>query len=681
MRSNSRAVQPLGAARILASFAHRLVGEAVFVARLLRWLPIWALLGVTVGLAATAYQTPRSYTVNVGSPQDQAYTRNFHTRLAEGERAYRWSDVYGYVSFPGIGGSRPFTVTALLDPGREATVEVFINGERFMQKRLTAGWQTLTFTGNAKHPTALASRDTVVEFRAPDYRSEDAPSEPKGVKVARVTVEQASEGGPIWPSLSTLGYIAFATLLLYLLVGRILQNVSRLGDVRRRALAVAVAGAGGLCIWLLVDRMATSAAASHIVITLASVFVLLALTEWLVSRWERGMGPGHVRLLALSVAGAFALRYGGMALPQAVIIDMPYHMKWLRILLSGDWQSLYFPGGLSAVPSEWGMSLLIPKSPLFYAAIAPFSVLPFDIETLVKWLTTFLDSSVVLGVYWLTRSASGNITAALLSSGVYALTPLAFRAFAYGILPTIFAQWLATLLLASVLARSGVRWRLADWAVLLVIAVLALVAFPTVAVFLTLVLIAAPLAWRCQKGGRRAEGHHDFQWRPYVLLVVAWVIAVWLYYGLYISPVIASARAMFAPSIGGGATVKWPGGPAQLLGWTADYVVTPLPAILGVVGVALLVAGRFSTGQKRAVALVLVWLAIAPLFVLVNYKVDMIGKHLFFTMAPLAVVVGIVLWQMLRRQVWGALLAALLLVVVGWEALVFWVDRLVRASS
>lgn len=681
MRSNSRAVQPPRLAGILASFAHRLVGDAVFVARLLRWLPIWALLAVTIGLAAAAYQTPRSYTVYVGSPQDQAYTRNFHTRLEESGRAYRWSDVYGYVSFPGIGGSRPFTVTTLLDPGREATVEVFINGERFMRKRLEAGWQTLMFSVDEKRPTALASRDTVVEFRAPDYRSEDAPSEPKGVKVARVMVEQAGVGGPIWPSLSTLVYIAFATLLLYLLVGRTLQNVSRLGGVRWRALAVAAAGAGGLCIWLLVDRMAASAAASHVVITLTSVFVLLALTEWLVSQWERGMGPGHVRLLVLSVAGAFALRYGGMALPQAVIIDMPYHMKWLRILLSGDWQSLYFPGGLSAVPSEWGLSLLIPKSPLFYAAVAPFSILPFDIETLVKWIIAFLDASVVLGIYWFTRRASGNITAALLASGVYALMPLAFRAFAYGILPTIFAQWLATLLLVEVLARSGVRWRVADWTVLLVIAVQALVAFPTVAVFLTLVLTAAPLVWRRQQCSGRAEGLRDFQWRPYALLVVAWAAAVWLYYGLYISPVIASARAMLAPAAGGGATVKWPGGPAQLLGWTADYVVTLLPAILGVVGVALLVAGRFSTGQKRAVALVLIWLAIAPLFVLVNYKVDMIGKHLFFTMAPLAVVAAVALWQMLRRGLWSARLAVLLLVVVGWQALVFWVDRLVRAST
>ena len=79
-----------------------------------------------------------------------------------------------------------------------------------------------------------------------------------------------------------------------------------------------------------------------------------------------------------------------MALPQSVIVDMPYHMKWLNTLLTGDWQSLYFPGGLSAVPREWGMELLIPKSPLFYFAFAPLSILPFDLETSAKWLISLL---------------------------------------------------------------------------------------------------------------------------------------------------------------------------------------------------------------------------------------------------------------------------------------------------
>jgi hypothetical protein len=60
---------------------------------------------------------------------------------------------------------------------------------------------------------------------------------------------------------------------------------------------------------------------------------------------------------------------------------------------------------------------------------------------------------------------------------------------------------------------------------------------------------------------------------------------------------------------------------------------------------------------------------------------DMIGKHLFFTMVPIAVLGGVTLSRYWRRRRWGMPFAALLVVVVGWQGLVFWVERLVRASS
>src|SRR5437879_1791665 len=79
--------------------------------RLLLWLPVWIVLALALFGMLAAYQIPRSYTIEVGTPQDEAYVRNFHARLEEGGRAYRWSDVYGYVLFPGLGGSRPFTLS------------------------------------------------------------------------------------------------------------------------------------------------------------------------------------------------------------------------------------------------------------------------------------------------------------------------------------------------------------------------------------------------------------------------------------------------------------------------------------------------------------------------------------------------------------------------------------------
>src|SRR5690242_4149854 len=80
------------------------VGEARTARRLLAYWPVWALLGLFILAVLVAYQTPRSYRVAVGSPSDEAYVRNFHTRLSDSTGQYRWSDVYGYVLFPGLGG-------------------------------------------------------------------------------------------------------------------------------------------------------------------------------------------------------------------------------------------------------------------------------------------------------------------------------------------------------------------------------------------------------------------------------------------------------------------------------------------------------------------------------------------------------------------------------------------------
>jgi hypothetical protein len=64
-----------------------------------------------------------------------------------------------------------------------------------------------------------------------------------------------------------------------------------------------------------------------------------------------------------------------------------------------------------------------------------------------------------------------------------------------------------------------------------------------------------------------------------------------------------------------------------------------------------------------------------------NYKIDMIGKHLFFTMLPVAVLGGLGVAALGERGAWGRRLAALTLGAVAWQALVFWVERLVRAST
>jgi hypothetical protein len=236
------------------------------------WWPLLPLLAAFVAAVILAYQSPAGYTVDVGAPQDEAYTRNFHAR-SDTVPGYRWSDVYGYIVFPGVGGSRPFTVELAIDPERTAPVDVFINGEQFFSSPLDSGWHHLTFRVDASHPQALQSRDTVVELRSTDYRSEDNPAEPKGVKVDSVTLQQDASGPLIVPALAPVVWMCLALVFAYLLVHRMAALFVSRGRARLYALLAAILLAG-VALWVLAQsRIFAGAAAGHVAATLLSALV------------------------------------------------------------------------------------------------------------------------------------------------------------------------------------------------------------------------------------------------------------------------------------------------------------------------------------------------------------------------------------------------------------------------
>jgi len=83
----------------------------------------------------------------------------------------------------------------------------------------------------------------------------------------------------------------------------------------------------------------------------------------------------------------------------------------------------------------------------------------------------------------------------------------------------------------------------------------------------------------------------------------------------------------------------------------------------------------------EALLLMVLWAAILPIFVLVNYKVDMIGKHLFFTMLPLALAGGLALFRPSRKVRWRPARAGLAFVLIGLQAIFFWIQRPVETST
>jgi hypothetical protein len=179
------------------------------------------------------------------------------------------------------------------------------------------------------------------------------------------------------------------------------------------------------------------------------------------------------------------------------------------------------------------------------------------------------------------------------------------------------------------------------------------------------------------------------------LIAGAWVVALVSYYGIYVSafvtttlpemlagpPVAASGGAAPASS-----TVHWTG-PLDLLGWTVQYLVSLVPVLGGLAGLAVLWTRRAAGARDRLrperllAWLTAAWVSVLFIFFIVNYRVDMIGKHLFYTMGPLSLGLGIFFWLLARRGRAARLFVILTAGLLAWTALTFWVARLVAAST
>ena len=105
---------------------------------------------------------------------------------------------------------------------------------------------------------------------------------------------------------------------------------------------------------------------------------------WLGARCGLAVTAGEATALCAILALGIVVKLGGLLYPDTIVIDLNWHIRWMRTFLQHDFGALYFPSDLSSGPKEWGLGVLIPKSPLFYAMLAPFMLLPLAIGTMLK---------------------------------------------------------------------------------------------------------------------------------------------------------------------------------------------------------------------------------------------------------------------------------------------------------
>ncbi len=736
-----------------------------------RLLLLMGLLVALTGGLVVAYQfPPAQYFVNVGAADADPYITNFHAGGTDGSDNYRITDYYSYVTIPGT-GSLPYTLTLRLDGSNPTnlaqplTTTVFVGGQQLYSHRLAGGWQELSFAVNQQTaPAAYAARDVVVELRSQTYNSPDSPGDSRGPRLAWVRVTPTATGF-IAPNLGVLlRLIAFAALL-YLL----LAWLGTLLGLRATWLPLTLIAltAGSLVALMIFAHQGFAIASADLLITVAASYIVLLATGWLLGAINHApteaqaqrQAPAiyhspftiHHYLVAIVVI-AFAIKFGGMDLPQTIVKDMPWHLRFINVVKDGGLEQLLQPGVLSVTPKDWdlGSNALVPKSPLFYVVMAPLTWLPGELAVWVKLVICLIDVSGALILYYLARRLlPDGERIGLLAAAVYLLTPLSYRVLSFGTLPTIFAQWL-TLLAFAYLALNLPRLHrplvLLGQSLLLA---LVLLSFPTMVLFTPLVLGVVFI------GGffipDRVTRRNALLFLPLSGILAA-SLAVLLYYGRYIRGVVQNTL----PAVGGGTTVRGQlvgdklGGWGGLLVSNITFYGSLIPFILALVGLILLFRSAWSrtplpspplrsgregnaspplrsgregnanpplrSGREgnanpplrpgmennasppltwvreksaatnlqstiynlQSVSLLLLgWLLILPLFYAANYWLDMIGKHLLYTMYPLALASGIALAYIDRLGRWGRWLVWLLLTALAFAAGSLWLERIV----
>jgi hypothetical protein len=524
-----------------------------------------------------------------------------------------------------------------------------------------------------------------VELRTPVARVPTAGNQPVGVQVNRVRVE--SVGGD-WtvPAWSTLAAALLATLLLYLIAYRVVSALP-LGTEPVRTASAGIAGVGVIVLgWLLIEaRAAFAGSLGFLLLILGGVCLALMLPRLLIRAGARlGLAVTYAESIGLAavLALGIAVKLGGLLYPGTTVIDLAWHVRWERTLLHGDFRSLYFPSDLSSGPKEWGAGVLIPKSPLYYAFMAPFAALPFGIDTGLKLAIGLMEVAMPLFAYaFLKRIGQG--TAGIVAAFLYAVTPLSYLALSWGIYPTLFAQFFAALAFAVVLFAGDRLHRPAPFIAFVALLSLSMLAYPVVAVFNVCILVGIGL-WQWWRGTERVAKRRALLLPLGALL--ASVISFLAYYIQYVRVTLDSLRTL------GGSTAEARGYTAGGLRGAPWHIITVITknlyvgnlfvlVPLAIVGVIAFRRTRAGEEDRRAWQLLFAWLLIMPVFTLADAYVDLLLKPLYFTMLPIAVFGGIAVVWLWRRGRLGQAVAILCCLAITAQAWWLWYHRIVYAGQ
>lgn len=599
-----------------------------------------------------AWQTPSSYTLDVGGRQDDAFVSHFYDKepspnsQPHPDFTYRWTRADSSLDWPGLGlGNLPVSVTLRLAPApgiASPVVTATVRGQAF-PIALAPGLHDYSF-----QVATSGFFETDFEIRL-HTRTVSPPGDGRdlGVLVDTATLAPAGPAPPqptvVLPVAELLRWAVSLTLLWQL--AHWLSGSARVATILS-ALAVLVVAWG-----ILAERPNLGLLAPEVPWLLLSAYPVALIgcvaATYLSPYRERSR---EVRWTAAAFAAAYLLRVGGMVYPQFRTSDIGLHIHNIEKVLRGVllWQGT-LPNG---APS--------PYPPLPYIVLAPFSALLPDLSLLLRVGVGLLDASCVLPLFYLGSRLAGT-RAGTWAAWVYALLVAPFALFSTGVFSNLFGQavftwtlaaWGAALLAPRVSPRLWAALTTGFFLTFLSHYGMLIAAVAVAGLFVLFALVAGPADIR-----KRALGVAG-------ALAVAGIAAFLVYY-------ITVVDLLFAPT--GGVSSSGGRGSFDLLG-LPDLLRRRLDPDLGALALLLALAGWLTAGRHARGVILLTAAAAVAAFGFAGVSM-VVGDNIRYALllAPfVALGAGQLLARIAGRGRPGTGWAVVILAILFWQLLGAW---------
>jgi hypothetical protein len=335
---------------------------------------------------------------------------------------------------------------------------------------------------------------------------------------------------------------------------------------------------------------------------------------------------GFVSWLAVT---SFPLYRGGHFRFQAAVAEEIWKGRFMQFYLP-------YPGSILSRQEQWG-NIVVPNPFLYQTLIAPLAALPRPwFHAGQKVVLALLLSSMTLVTAWLAGRVGGRQAAAWAAAFFATFLPT-FQLLGLGHVVTLFGVWAASLFFAFVVARFDRLARPGTWWTATLLLTACFLAY-TAALFFTALVLAAsvPLLWR---------GHPRSAGRLAAAGLAASLLAFALYYVHWTWPFLSESLPRLAAGSGaavseGDLLVRLAREPSRLA-YTFGSVLVPLAGLAGL--------ARLRGAPAPARVVLGAWAGILLAASVLDLFFNLLHKHHYFTMAPVAVGCGLLLAALAER--------------------------------